>query len=30
MTDVQVSGDVVENVMVSATSSSISGLAVGQ
>ncbi len=30
MTDVQVSGDVMENVMVSASSSSISGLAVGQ
>ncbi len=30
MTDVKVSGDVVENVMVSATSSSMSGLAVSQ
>ncbi len=30
MTDVKVSGDVMENVMVSATSSSMSGLAVGQ
>ncbi len=30
MTDVKVSGDAVENVMVSASSSSMSGLAVGQ
>ncbi len=30
MTDVNESGDVVENVMLSAKSSSMSGLAVGQ